>query len=262
DPCQLQQVILNLAVNSRDAMYEKGGTLALETRAVVLDEENRETIPDIQPGLYAMVAVSDSGVGMDAETQDRLFEPFFTTKQRGKGTGLGLTTVYSIVKQSGGDIHVDSELGQGTTFRIYFPATDQEARLPRRDLQPSVVEGSEHILVADDELIVRKLAKRILDRAGYRVQVASDATEAVEILERVEDPIDLLLTDIMMPDKKGTELAEEVRRRHPETRILYTSGYTDDVIVQDCILDHDVHFLSKPFTVEDLVGKVREALES
>jgi PAS domain S-box-containing protein len=262
DPGQIEQVILNLALNARDAMPQ-GGQLTLETANVELNEGDTRTRVSVLPGRYVMLAVSDSGVGMDAETQAHIFEPFFTTKEEGKGTGLGLATVYGIVKQSGGHIGLYSEPNHGTTFKIYLPRLEEAAQ-PVEAISPGapLAGGSETILLVEDEEGVRDLARRILELKGYKVITASNPTEAAQVCERYEGPIHLLLTDVVMPTMSGPQLAEHVAFLRPGLKVLYISGYTDNAIVPHGILEEGVQFLQKPFTRDSLTRKVREVLEA
>ena len=258
DPGQLEQVIINLAVNARDAM-PNGGRLTIETSNVVLDADYAGRHVGLTPGPYAMVAVSDNGVGMDAATRARIFEPFFTTKGPGKGTGLGLATVYGIVKQSDGHIRVYSEPGVGTVFKIYLARTDAppEAEPPRDTTLPH---GTETILLVEDDEEVRGLAREVLEHLGYTVLAVTSAADAVLVAERHVGLIDLLLTDVVMPRTGGGELAKAVTAARPETRILFMSGYTDDAIVRHGVLEEGVQLLEKPFTPEALAVKVRTVL--
>jgi CheY-like chemotaxis protein len=260
DPGQIEQVILNLVVNARDAM-PKGGKITLETARIYLGEEYARQHIAVQPGWYVMLAVSDTGHGMDAGTQKYIFEPFFTTKEAGKGTGLGLSTVYGIVKQSGGNIWVYSEVGVGTSFKVYLPVVDEQVTEQEADAErPKNPAGTETILLAEDEEMVRKLTRESLRMHGYTVLEAANAEEALLICEQHEGPIHLLLTDVVMPRTSGKELAEQLVRLHPETRVLYMSGYTDHAIVHHGILDGDIAFIGKPFTPDALVLKVVEVL--
>ncbi len=261
DPGQIEQVILNLVVNARDAM-PRGGRLTIETANVELDEKFAGLYATIHPGPHVMLAVSDTGVGMDAELQSRLFEPFFTTKERGKGTGLGLSTVYGIVKQSGGSIWVYSEPGHGTTFKIYLPRCEEpleEATVPDRPAAPAA--GNETVLLVEDEPEVRRLVEKLLGLRGYRVLSAGSPADAIAIARRQEAPIDLLLTDVIMPGMNGRELARVLAGSRPRMRVLYMSGYTDAAISQQGILEPGTAFLSKPFTPDALARKVREVIE-
>ncbi|MCR4408127.1 MAG: GAF domain-containing protein, partial [Anaerolineae bacterium] len=261
DPGQIDQVIMNLAVNARDAMPQ-GGKLTIETRNVYLDEEYAQQHLEVEPGPYVMLAVSDTGVGMDEEIKSHLFEPFFTTKEVGKGTGLGLATVYGIIKQSGGHIWVYSEPGQGTTFKIYLPVVGEEvepARLP--PLLDESLHGAETILLVEDDSLVRELASRVLIQHGYLVLEAYDGEKALRICQEYRKPIHLLVTDVVMPGgMSGRQLAETLITMHPETRVLYMSGYTDDSIVYHGVLEPGTAFLQKPFTPESLARKVGEVL--
>ena len=260
DAGQIEQVIMNLVVNARDAM-PRGGRLTIETANVDLDEVYSQRHPVVRPGRYVMVAVSDTGVGMDAETQARIFEPFFTTKEKGKGTGLGLSTVYGIVKQSGGNIWVYSEPGKGTTFKVYLPRVEEaapEGVTPSASLLPAI--GTETILLVEDEPSIRALSRRILEERGYRVLDAGSGKDALERVQREAGPIHLLLTDLIMPDMAGTELASRMQKLNPDLRILFMSGYTDDGVVRNGQLGKRHAFLQKPFTPQTLARKVREVL--
>jgi len=262
DPAQIEQVIMNLVVNARDAM-PKGGRLTVETVNVELDSTYARDHVSVKPGPYVMLAVSDTGMGISRETMAQIFEPFFTTKESGKGTGLGLSTVYGIVKQSGGYIWVYSEPDKGTTFKVYLPRVAGEA-----ESKPSVVEvagagrGSETILLVEDEEAVRDLASRILSAKGYAVVAAKSTKEAEQFSETHAGDIHLVLTDMVMPGTSGRELAKRIAARHPRTRILFMSGYTDNVLAQGGVLEAGLSFLQKPFTPGALVQKVREVLDS
>ncbi|MBI5505270.1 MAG: response regulator [Deltaproteobacteria bacterium] len=260
DPGQLEQMIVNLVVNSRDAM-PAGGTLTIETANVDLDEDYARLHPDTTPGPYAMLCVTDSGHGMDKATQEHIFEPFFTTKEPGKGTGLGLSTVYGSVKQSGGSIQVYSEAGKGTAFRLYFPRISQPPQALAGAAATAAATGSETLLVVEDEEAVRALAKRILGAAGYKVVTAANAGQALLLCERTREPIHLMLTDVIMPDMNGLELAQRLRDLRPEMKVLYTSGYTDNALAHRQILAEGMHFIAKPFRVAELAHKVREVLD-
>jgi PAS domain S-box-containing protein len=262
DPGQIEQVIMNLVVNSRDAM-PTGGRLIIETSNVDLDETYCRAHPAVQPGLYAMVAVSDTGVGMDAKTQARIFEPFFTTKELGKGTGLGLATVYGVVKQSGGYVWVYSELGKGTTFKIYFPRIDEpvQAVAAMDQGKPELLRRSETILLVEDAESLRDLTRVLLEDNGYTVFVAENGAEAIELAERKGQPIHLLLTDVVMPGMSGREVASYLTAKRPDMRVIYMSGYTNDVIAHHGVLDSGISFIEKPFSQETLMRKLREVLD-
>jgi two-component system cell cycle sensor histidine kinase/response regulator CckA len=262
DPGQIEQVILNLAVNARDAMPQ-GGKITIETANVVLDENYARDHATVQPGPHVMLAISDTGFGMDAETKARVFEPFFTTKEVGKGTGLGLATVYGIVKQSGGSIWVYSEPGKGTTFKIYLPRVEDalEENAPAEN-RPRILRGTETILLAEDEEMVRNLMRTILEAQGYTVLVARDATEAMSFCHRHQGSISLLVSDVVMPGMSGRELAAQMAMVHPETKVLYVSGYTDDAVVRHGVLNAGLAFLQKPFSAESFLLKVRDALDT
>jgi PAS domain S-box-containing protein len=261
DPGQVEQVIMNLAVNARDAM-PKGGKLTIETSNVALDEGYAREHASVKPGYYVMIAVSDTGIGMDAVTRSHVFEPFFTTKELGKGTGLGLSTVYGIVKQSGGYIWVYSELGMGTTFKVYLPRVDAAAEFLKRAVSSDPHRGHETVLLVEDEDGVRALIRQVLHRNGYTVLQASHGGEALLLCERHEGKIDLLLTDVVLTQMSGTELAQRLLQIRPDMRVLYMSGYTDEAIVQHGVLSPGTSFLQKPFTNEFLARKVREVLDA
>jgi len=261
DAGQLEQVIVNLVVNARDAM-PRGGRISIETSNVTLGPGYGPMHANAAPGSYVLVAVSDTGMGMDKPTQARIFEPFFTTKPVGQGTGLGLSTVYGIVKQSGGYVWVYSEIGRGTTFKVYLPAVTVAASAaePERDTPPEPTGAPERILLVEDEPNVRRIARRILERNGYTVLEAANGTEALRLLERRREPIALVLTDLVMPEMGGRELAARLRSVSPTSRVLFMSGYTEDAVLRQSVMEPGAIFLDKPFTFDTLIRKVREAL--
>lgn len=262
DVSQLEQVIMNLMVNAQDAMPD-GGVLSIETDVIQLDAGYSAALHDVAPGRYVMMAVSDTGYGMDDETQARIFEPFFTTKEKGKGTGLGLATVYGIVRQHGGGIRAFSKPGLGTTFKIYLPAMETTGRLaetapaiPAEDLC-----GNETILLVEDSLAVRNMAEVLLKRQGYTVLVAENGAKALSGLERHEGPVHLLLTDVIMPGMNGKDLFDLAFAKNPGLKVLYMSGYMDNEISRCGVLDEGVQFIQKPFSAQALVAKVRDSLQ-
>ncbi len=260
DRGQLEQVLMNLVVNARDAM-PGGGTLGIATGALSLDASEPTEHPELRTGRYARLRVTDTGTGMDAKTRARIFDPFFTTKPTGKGTGLGLSTAYGIVKQSEGAISVDSAVGEGSTFDVILPETDQEAEgavvTPKRSRGRA---GNETVLLVEDESQVREVIRSVLERNGYSVLEADGAERALELCEVHGVEIDLLLTDLVMPQMNGRQLAREILRRRPQTKVLYMSGYASDVAVRMGIRDGDLDFLAKPILPGSLVAKVREVL--
>jgi CheY-like chemotaxis protein len=259
DPGQLSQIILNLVVNARDAM-PRGGRLTLECTAVDLDEHYCRLHPEAQVGRYVCLAVSDTGEGMTPEVQQRIFEPFFTTKEVGQGTGLGLAVVYGIVRQHGGHVQVYSELGHGTTFKIYLPAVT--ATTPEESLiREPVPRGNETILLVEDDEAVRNLAKTALEMYGYRVLVAADAGEAQRLAQEYSGSLDLVVTDVVMPGMSGRELVEFLRQHHPQLKVLFMSGYTEDEVLRHGLVHAEVAFLQKPFTPIGLAQKVRDVLD-
>jgi len=261
DPGQMEQVIVNLAINARDAM-PSGGKLVIETDNAELDEGFPQSHIHVIPGRYVMVSIHDTGVGMTPEVKERIFEPFFTTKEQGKGTGLGLSTVYGIVNQSGGTICVYSEPGHGTTFKIYLPRVDEPLEEVKEVMAgKGFIQGSETILVAEDEREVRKLSVQILKKQGYRVLEASNGAEALRIFELQKDPVHLILTDVVMPQMGGKELADRLRSICPNIKVLFTSGYADSALAQKDRFDSHLAFLGKPFSPTGLLQKVREVLD-
>ena len=261
DRGQIEQVVMNLAVNARDAM-PRGGHIVLETENVDLDGEYVRRHMGARPGPHVMLSVADSGVGIPREILPHIFEPFFTTKEHGKGTGLGLATVYGIVKQSGGYIEVDSEPDRGTTFRIYLPRVDAPAPASERSSRPAAVAGgTETLLLVEDEEGVRELARDILRASGYTVIEARNGSEALVLSERHQGPLELLLTDVVMPRMSGRELAERLAPLRPSMGVLFMSGYTDDAVIRHGVLGADTAFLQKPFTPTMLLQRVRETLD-
>ena len=259
DVAQAEQVLVNLAVNARDAM-KGGGTLTIETANVYLDEELCRRHGQLQSGPFAMLMVSDSGRGMTEATKQRLFEPFFTTKEQGHGTGLGLAIVYGAVKQNNGHIEVHSEQGRGSSFRIYLPRVDEPADSVRVKAAVPTTRGHETILLVEDDAMVRAIALRMLVRQGYRVLPYPDGESALVGIRNIDEPIDLLITDVIMPRMNGRELAEQVKLLRPTVKVLFTSGYTQNLIAQQGILEAGIQFLAKPYSVDLLSGRVRELL--
>ncbi len=264
DPAQLGQVLQNLLLNARDAMMQTGGVITIETQNTVLDTDYARTHYDVVPGEYVLLMVSDTGAGMSPEVQARIFEPFFTTKPPEQGTGLGLSVVYSVVKQLGGHIWVYSEEGRGTTFKIYLPRAYERAPMrPQETLATAPLpRGSETVLVVEDEPSVLEVATEVLRQHGYTVLSAASPGDALRIAQEYHDPIHLLITDVVMPVMSGRELADYILRLHPQIRVLYVSGYTENTIVHQGILEEGIHFLPKPYTPAQLLRKVREVLES
>lgn len=260
DPAQIEQVILNLAVNARDAM-PRGGTLTIKTASVILDQSSAAALPEVPAGAYVMMEVSDTGCGMDAATQERVFEPFFTTKGVGQGTGLGLATIYGIVKQHNGHVAFESELGRGTTFRVYLPLHgEQENGASLTPAAAAPVCGHETVLVVEDDPAVRRLTCRMLSSQGYQVIEARDGADAIQLAQQATS-IDLVFTDVIMPQMSGRQVAERISSLRPGIKVLYTSGYTDDQIAQQGIMSSNIHFLQKPFSTASLTAKLREVLD-
>jgi len=261
DQGQIEQVIMNLAVNARDAMSD-GGKLRIETANVELDQAYAWQHAGAKPGHYVMLALTDSGTGIDAETLAHIFEPFFTTKEVGKGTGLGLATVYGVVKQSGGYIWVDSKPRQGATFQIFLPRVEEPATsITATTPLAKTVGGSETILLVEDAESLRKLTRSFLESHGFQVLVAQNGEEAIQVEARHSGKIDLLLTDVVMPGMNGRVLSERLLPKQPGMRVLYISGYTDSFIVGHGVLERGMVLLHKPFTEDALIGKVREVLD-
>jgi CheY-like chemotaxis protein len=260
DAGQIEQVILNLAVNARDAM-PAGGALTIETENVVLDADHAVRHPHGSAGPHVLIAISDTGIGMDATVQSHLFEPFFTTKERGKGTGLGLATVYGIVRQSGGSVSVHSEVGQGTTFKIYLPSAGSAVE-PTSPVRVGPARGSETILLVEDQPEVLAVTRATLERHGYTVIAAASGSEALEKARLHGSTIGMLMTDMVMPGMSGHELATALLHHQPTLRVLYMSGYTEGRIVHHGVVDPDVAFIQKPFTPNALLAKVRDRLDA
>jgi PAS domain S-box-containing protein len=260
DAGQLEQVIMNLVVNAKDAM-PNGGKITIQTANAELDDSYRREHTYIQPGPYIMLLVSDTGCGMDKETQSRIFEPFFTTKENGKGTGLGLSTVYGIIKQTGGYVFAQSEVGHGTTFRIYLPRVEDAAE-PAHAIQTAsrALEGTETILLVEDEESVRQLVAETLASRGYKVMEAENGEEALKLAGSSRETIHLMITDVVMPGMSGRDLAREVLKSRPQTKVLFLSGYSEDAVLHQGVLEPETAFLQKPFTLQYLARKVRELL--
>jgi CheY-like chemotaxis protein len=260
DASQMEQIIMNLVVNARDAMPE-GGRLIIETSNIDLEGTYKARHPIVREGPYVLLAVSDTGVGMDAETQAHIFEPFFTTKPQGKGTGLGLATVYGVVKQSGGFIWVYSELGRGTTFKIYLPRVDQPVDAPGSvPASTEAPRGTETILLTEDEQDVREVAREFLESGGYTVMEARDGAEALALAEKHKDEINLLITDMVMPRMTGLELAARLKEKQPGLRMLYMSGYSERAASESLQPDPSIRMLTKPFSRGALLRAVHELL--
>jgi len=260
DRGQMDQVLINLAVNARDAM-PGGGRLMIETSNIELDERYA-SCAEVQPGAYVMVTITDTGVGMGQEIMGKIFEPFFTTKKEGIGTGLGLSTVYGIIKQCGGAIRVHSEPGRGSTFKIYLPRVAEEAAAPEQERERvTTLRGTETILLVEDQEELRRFTATVLRGQGYEVVEAANAAEALQLAERYDGPIQLMLTDVVMPGLNGEQLANRLRPLRPEMRVLFMSGYPENVIAHEGVLDSGVHYIQKPFTPYSLASKVRAELE-
>ncbi len=262
DVGSIEQVIMNLALNARDAM-PKGGKLTIETLNVTLGEDYAESHADVKPGEYVMLAVTDAGAGMPEDVRARIFEPFFTTKPIGQGTGLGLAMSHGIVKQAGGHIAVYSEVGRGSTFKIYLPLSQEG--LEATKIEPAAAPmkgGTETILYVEDEPLLRDIARRSLSDLGYTVVDAANGQEAMERLSSLNGPIHLLITDVVMPKMSGTELAKKMIQRYPGIKVLYSSGYTENAIVHQGILHESVNFIQKPYAPSALAERIRSILDS
>ncbi len=260
DPSQIEQVLMNLAVNARDAM-PLGGHLVIETQDVALGPEYARAHPEVRPGRYVMISVTDFGEGMSQEVLDQAFDPFFTTKEQGKGTGLGLATVYGIVKQHDGHVYAYSEPGKGTTFKVYFPASDGSVDPAGEDVRADRLHGTETVLVVDDEPAIRQMTADALGQFGYRCITAGGGQDAIERTREILHDIDVLVTDVIMPGMSGRELADTLTARNPSIKVLFFSGYTENVIAHHGILDEGVHFLQKPVKPTELVRKIRTVLD-
>jgi CheY-like chemotaxis protein/two-component sensor histidine kinase len=261
DEMQIEQIMMNLATNARDAM-PNGGQLHIETRRVSFDDEFVRAQGEALPGFYAELSVTDTGAGMDEKVRERLFEPFFTTKELGRGTGLGLSIVYGIVKQNNGYITVSSEIGQGTTFKIYLPLVKSGVSASKSDpVQEQPQGGTETILLAEDNQIVRSLTRDVLIEFGYKVIEAADGAEALTKFIENKHSVNLLIVDVIMPKKNGREVYEEAKRLAPEIKVLFTSGYPADLIQKQGVLEKGLHFISKPSSPQELLKKVRDVLK-
>jgi CheY-like chemotaxis protein/two-component sensor histidine kinase len=262
DPIQIEQVILNLTLNSQDAM-PRGGTIIIETSRVEIEEDFVKKYENISAGQYILLSVSDSGTGIESDIIDKIFDPFFTTKEFGKGTGLGLSTVYGIVKQHGGMIHVYSEKGKGTIFKIYLPVKDNKAENNIPSPAKSVnTRGNETILAVEDNPEVRNLLETVLKKNGYNAFIAEDAETALSISSSYEGVIHLLITDVIIPDMNGLQLYTKISEMRPEIKSIYISGYTANVIAHNGKLDEGINFIQKPFSISDFIRKVREVLDA
>ena len=259
DPSGMEQVLINLAVNARDAMPQ-GGLLSIETGAVEIDAEFCERHLDARPGSYVLLSVRDTGVGMSTGVLSRLFEPFFTTKGPGRGTGLGLSIIYGIVQQAGGFVHVASDLGAGSTFRIYLPAVSEKPTVPVVLIEPDLPRGSETILLVEDEALVRSLVDKFLRSQGYRVLSAALGSEAVQLAADGSEHIDLLVSDVILPNMNGRQIYEKLTQTRPDLRVLFMSGYTENIIAPHGVLEAGFYFVQKPFSLKELARKIREAL--
>ena len=261
DPSGMEQVLINLAVNARDAMPQ-GGQLSIETSEVEVDAELCQSHLDARPGPHLLLSVKDTGVGMAEGVLSRLFEPFFTTKGPGRGTGLGLSIIYGIVQQSGGFVLVESDVGHGSTFRIYLPAVSEKPVAPAAFKDPDLPKGSETILLVEDEVLVRSLVAKFLNSQGYRVLSAARGSDALQLAAEHRSRIDLLLSDVVLPNMNGRQIYERLTLTMPSLRVLFMSGYTENIIAPHGVLERGFHFIQKPFSLKELAGKVREALDA
>ena len=259
DPAQVEQILVNLVVNAREAM-PRGGKITVETANVSLDREYLRSNPTVQPGEYVLLAVSDSGSGIPREIRDRIFEPFFTTKEGTEARGLGLSSVYGIVKQSGGHVAVYSEEGKGTTFRVYLPRTTEALTAAAAVSTAAPVGGAESVLLIEDNDELRLATRGILEVLGYRVTAAANGTEALDLFDRLKGRVDLVVCDVVMPGMSGPEAVSRLRARKPDLPALFMSGYTDNVVVRHGILEGELEFLEKPYSADRLAAKVREVL--
>jgi two-component system, cell cycle sensor histidine kinase and response regulator CckA len=261
DPSQIHQIVLNLVVNARDAM-PSGGMLTIRTANVEISEEQSWMRVGSQPGQYVLMAVSDNGIGMSPETMEHAFEPFFTTKERGKGTGIGLAMVYGIVQQNGGFVSLDSELGSGSTFKVYLPRMAGEADATEEPASPMAPAGAGTILLVEDDELVRQVTTAALESIGYTPLVATSPEEALQLCAQAGAEIQLMLTDVVMPGMTGAELRDQARAILPQLKTLFMSGYTSNIIAEHGVLKKGVHFIQKPFSVDELRKKVAETLNS
>jgi CheY-like chemotaxis protein len=260
DPSQIHQILANLCVNARDAIAGVGH-ITIETEMKTFYEQKESDLADVIPGEFVCLRVTDDGCGMDQHTLDNLFDPFFTTKEVGKGTGLGLSTVYGIVKQNSGFIHVNSRLNEGATFEIFLPRYKETVTTREIQSHPSIPSGNgEAVLVVEDEVTILELLQTMLDQLGYAVMTASSPQAALDLAKACDGRIHLLITDVIMPEMNGRELAGRIRELYPEVRLLFMSGYPADVIAEQGVLDRGVQFIQKPFSMQDIAAKVREAL--
>jgi CheY-like chemotaxis protein len=259
DAIQIEQVVMNLCINARDAM-PNGGKILIKTQNVLLDERGAGAYAGVQPGLYVLLTIADTGVGMDEQVRERMFEPFFTTKEPGTGTGLGLSMVHGIIAQHNGFLAVDSEMGKGTTFNIYFPAVDSVAVQAETEEVHAIQGGKETILVVEDDPDVRELMEAVLREYGYTVIMANDGEEGLTLFEQHAASIALVIADLMMPKMKGRELYEQIRRLSPTVRFLFVSGYRANQLGQDFVLEKGVEFLEKPFDLDKLAATIRKVL--